>query len=306
MTTLPLPSFQPALRKGRGIVLALGLACMGASAASAAPIVANFTDGNSSSQVDAYTGVAGDGWATAWGTARNTENSSQTITVTDSNPFPDGGNRLSVSLTSTHSAARGLTVARRYDGVNLAKAQTISFDFRLDSTPAETRRFYFFDSTLSDPTLSGEAATNTWSIRVNANGRVLLGNGRSGANAVFYTVPSGDITLSAGTPYRFTIEVSPAAVAAESSYTVRIENLTNPVDVYQSAALAFIGSHTATGGNLNFYSSLEAVSSSTTLTYSLDNISVVPETSTVALASAGLVSLGLARLLRPRRVEVAR
>ncbi len=305
MTTLPLPPLRPALRKGRGIALALGLACVAFSPASAAPIVANFTDGNSSSHIDAYTGMAGDGWATAWGMTGN-GSMTRSATVLSDNPLSGGGNYLQATGVAAHqSASRSMTVGRRYSGdsqVKLNEAHSVSFEYRLDS--ANMERIYFFDA--SSLTHSAEALGTTWLIRADPAGPA---TGLSSGVFRLYYGPGNDnrfsptgFAFNTGDVYRFTINVTPAVIAADSRWSVRIDNLTASTfwdsnDV-RPDGLAFYTPQTSVGGYLNFTLTIPVGG---TGSYSLDNITVIPESSTVALASAGLLSLGLARYLRPRR-----
>lgn len=68
--------------------------------------VANFTDGNSSTAVDGYAGAAGNRWATAWTTNKGSATYvTFSNTVTATSPLNSGGNRLSVSVSNSGTAA---------------------------------------------------------------------------------------------------------------------------------------------------------------------------------------------------------
>lgn len=245
-----------------------------------AAVTADFSGGNSSSVVDAWQGKPGDGWQTGWTVvSNNTVTASQS--VVDTSPFSSGsGNYLSANLVNQHATAtRGMSIGRQYDSsvVSYSESHTVSFEFRLDTPLADLHRMYFYDKSSND--LTAEGGDTTWIIRVNPNGNIVLFDGKS-----FLGAP---IAFSQGDVYRFTINISPSAVPAESFYTVRIDNLSQSTS-YESGNLRFYTPLSSVGGYLNFYSAALVGNS---YTYSLDNVSVIPEASTVALGGAGLLML---------------
>ncbi len=252
-------------------------------------VFSDFTGGNSNMLVDAWEGTPGDGWITSWQTQTN---NSTVIDVTTSNANPlvsGGGNYLQFTVTNNHgTAVRSGKVSRQYESygsVNLAQPHTISFEFRMDTAMSAFDRLYFYDSDVS--ALASEAAGTTWLIRGNPNGSLVVHDREN-------TVTATGVTLAQGNVYRFTVNVNPSSVAAESFYTVQINNLTIPEQSYKSDALRFYSEQTSVGGFLNFTGRVPVGEMAT---FSIDSIHVIPEPSAVAFVS--IASLFMLNARRP-------
>lgn len=131
--------------------LLVAVAAWAASPATAETIVAQFTGGNDDTTVvDAWHGIAGDGWAGPWG--QYTKGGPLTASVVNTNPLDGGGNYLQVSQTGDATTGRGV-VGRIYGqetypftdegvdnplGIDLATEHTVSWKFRVDETNFDT------------------------------------------------------------------------------------------------------------------------------------------------------------------------
>lgn len=279
------------IRNGFGAILTVLLGTLTLQSASA-QIVADFTGGNSTNVVDAWRGKAGDGWLNSWQMAAQT-GATLTATATDASPLtPGGGNYLQFTITNNHvSSDRIGWVSRQYEndqGIDLAQAHTITFEFRLDTPLTSINRFYLYDSNVSAST--PQAAGTTWMIRGNSSGAIFVYNGTS---AVTVT----NMSLIPENVYRFTIDVNPSSTASESFYTVKIDNLTDGVSSYQSGNLLFYSASNAVGGYLNFngWTPTNQVS-----TFSLDSIHIVPEPSPMALIGMTVLFMLITRRSFPK------
>lgn len=264
-----------------------------ASLPSQAAIVANFTDGSGTSLPDQYAGAAGSGWLGAWGT-----NNGPTVTVANASPINSGGNYMNVTSSVTNDTA----VGRRFDGssggVNTTLPVTFTFALRLDTlTGWDNSNDY-----VSVHANSTAAGTN---FNVSNNSSFIIrGYGASpapGKNAnqwLFYDgagdaggflpanfVNSG-MTIAAGTTYVFTVTNNPAT----KEYDVSIFDGTTTVSANNLGWRANTASNGIAFNN--------RVSSGTdVISYSVDNISIVPEPSAVTLLGlAGLAMLHRRRI----------
>lgn len=244
------------------------------AAPACAQISADFTGGNSSSIVDAWRGIPGDGWVNNWQVPTNA-NTTLTATVTKATPLtPTGGNYLQYTVVNgSPDLDRSGSVSRQYGDhadVNLAGEHTLTFELRMDTAPESLKRFVLFDSQEFLLTPFSEGTFVTWLIRSQTNGNIQVYNGTS-------AVATG-MALAQGNAYRFTIRVRPSATAADSSYTVQIENLTSQAS-YESGPLQFYTAQTAVGGTLNF---VATVPTGNQATFSLDSIHIGPDPSPAA------------------------
>lgn len=248
-----------------------------------------FANGNGTSSVDQYTGTSGSGWNAAWSSAV-TSSSSFTGTVTNTNPLvTGGGNYLSSTVTTTGTAAPQATVFRQYNGtpsgVDISLDHTISFDFRGETalTAGTSQSYNLFASTSTSRT--GLDNTDTWAFKVeNGTWRVMNGNKAGGGTYV-----NTGVSYVAGTTYDFTISVD----ADTQSYTASIYNGST---TYTSGVLGFRSSSAVDGTNLYFGASGSA--SGQSFSFSLDNLSVVPEPSTLLLGALALLPLARRRANR--------
>lgn len=281
-------TFPPRITLSRlsAYLMAFGLAAMAWPAR--AQIIANFTGGNGTAQVDQYTGKAGNGWAGAWSLMANSS-SYITASVVNTNPLTaGGGNYLSVSNSNAAFSSAAYGVGRAYssaNGVVLTSSYTISFDFRLDS-PTSTFNSSndgvgFFGS--SDQVLGGY---NSFQIQASYTGGTMQWQWRNST-----TFSNAGMSLVTGTVYQFTLNVNPTA----HNYTISIFDGTNTVT---SGTLGFRNTSLTSYPYLNFYSKDYT---NDTITYSLDNIVVaVPEPGEGMLSLAGCAVLGVVLGVRRR------
>jgi hypothetical protein len=263
------------------------------SCSSQAAILANFTDGTGTTLPDQYAGVAGSGWLGAWGT-----NNGPTVAVSNTSPVNSGGNYLNV----TSSVANDTAVGRRFDGtsagVDITVPVTFTFDLRVDTlTGFDTVNDY-----LSAHANSSAAGTNynvssnsSYIIRAygaspsagkNANEWLFYNGAGDGGSFSAANFQNSGMTVGAGTTYSFTVTNDPAT----KKYSVSIFDGTNTVS---SSNLGWRSSSASNG--IAFNNRASAVTD--VESYSIDNISIVPEPGTVTLV--GLAGLAV---LRRRRV----
>lgn len=268
-------------------VLAAATFSLFAGSIASAQITANFTDGNGTSSVDQYTGIAGNGWSSAWYTVGPSGNStSTTITagVTNTTPLNGGGNYLSVTNTPGANG-QGDGVGRDIssaNGVNLASPYTISFDFRLDSATtnwAGNDGVNIYNDSNSK-ILGGDNGfqivgdSSGWRVR---NGNAFLNTG---------------VSLVSGTVYNFTIALDPT----NSQYTTTITGGASP---YASGTLGYRDTAAAATDFTHLIFNSKDNQGTDTISYSIDNLIVVPEPASAAVL-LGLTGLGLAICRRSR------
>lgn len=253
-------------------------------------ILANFDDGNTSSEVDGYPGMAGDGWTGPW---TLTQNDAQ-VTVTDSDPLtPGSGNYLSATIAA---GDRQDTLYRQYDSfgnVDLSQPHWISFDFRADNLDA------FFD----DPTTWIRLVSSDTTNPNDGNHRYWVGartgaeNGnwgiRDGDRAGNVTVIDTGIPVEQGVTYSFLFHIIPET----SSYYGTIIS-SNPLhQTFESGLLGF-RSGVTTGGTTMVFNIQKANNTGTInelMEFSLDNVAIVPEPGTVLLGLSAFMLLAMRR-----------
>lgn len=247
----------------------------------------DFTDGNGTTSVDQFAGIAGSGWKTAWTTQAGPNVTGFSSTVTNTNPLAGGGNYLQTnfSVVGTNQGGQWLRLSRQLDSsaISLSSPVMYSFTLRPDSTVSNSfETFTIF---------SGTAATNntgggdTWKITADGGGwNVYTGNTLVALGKV------GAAMLS-GTTYQFNIYSDPLT----KTWSLTINNLTNNSTV-SSSVLNWRTTASVENSFLNFISQ-SGSESAATFGYSLDSLTVIPEPSTVALLALG----GAAVLLNFRR-----
>ena len=270
-----------------------------ATVASAQTVVANFTDGTGTTLSDQYTGVAGNGWSTAWafgGTAGS-------AAVTSTTPLAGGGNYLAYT-NGNGGAATDIALVRQWSSTNIpdTAAYRVSFNVRLDDISNWNASGDYFTVSASNVTGNSPSGSSSFLIRAygattgNANAlKWAFYNGNKDSAGIDTTrFSSSTMSVVQGTTYQFTIDVNPL----NGTYGATIDDGTNSVT---ATALGF-RSGTFTGRNyLNFNSAKSALTD--TFGYSLDTVAIsvspIPEPSTYA-ALAGLGVLGLAAMRRRR------
>lgn len=278
-----------------GLLLAV---ILGTSPSNATVLTLDFTDGNGTTSVDQFNGVAGSGWKAGWTSAAGTSITSTMNTVTNTSPlYTGGGNYLSSTFTVS-----GVTTANQWEratrqldstAINLNAALTYSFVFRSDSILSNANEsITIFSANGPNP---GTGSGDTWKITGGGAGWVAFyGNGTS--------TPSGSITLgtlgtsSMATSYQFTIYSDPTT----QMYNVTITNLSNSTTT-SSGLISWRAITTTENSYFDILASSGSTISGQSFGYSIDNISVVPEPASVALfvaSSALLIVLG--KKYRPR------
>lgn len=254
---------------------------LGGVACSYSAILANFSDGNTSSSVDGFVGMAGSGWAGAWTTKTTNMTLNSATVVTDGSALATGaGNYLAIS-TSAAAGASGpaMSVNRQYGAaggeVSLASPVTYSFLFRPDAGSSADYRYSIFDTTASQ---TGTSASNTWAI-VATGGQWQVYNGS--------TLTSTGLSVTLGEVYSFTIVADPT----NREWSVQIAD-TNGSVLYLSDSLSF-RSTTATsmGGYLTFAAADTGSSTASDYGFSIDSIAIVPEPTTLVFVTLGLIGV---------------
>ena len=244
-------------------------------------VVANFDAGNSTEEVDAYPGMAGDGWATWWDV---TEQGAGHCTVTAQNTSQvDDGYYLSVSVNNPEGSTYA-TVSRSYaieddtdKKINLKVYHRIQFSLRIDETTishldsAGDKYVISLSDTATtdmgpqdvfcifvtgDAAEYGEQAVRKWAL--------INGDREGGVNSV---IGSG-ISLISGETYFFEIDVN----AEDRTYQVRI---TSGAASFESEILDWRTDADNAGGHLNFICRCD--SANDTRVFSLDSIKITQE-----------------------------
>lgn len=230
----------------------------------------HFTDGNGSTSVDQYPGIAGTRWLEPW-----TDIGSVIATVTDVDPLNGGGNYLSIT-----GVEAGQGVTRRF----LAPTDysyRLELDLRVDSLPEAA------SLTLSTGSSRLIYTNDRNYIQTKAN----VSNGVGGEwYFEWYRESDGSvqrqysgIDLLEGTVYHFDFWIDPVA----KTY---VPSVSDGVDTFVGTALAFRNQDAAVS-NPFFELGAQSVSDTGTLSYSLDNIRLVPEPGSTALCLLGLLGI---------------
>lgn len=262
--------------------------------ASAATVLEDFSSG---------TLAGGTGWDPAQGGWNvRTFRGPTTTEVINANPFGSGGNYLQVAYTQnivndgSHSIVR-----RKFDTtvINVAAQHMIKFDYRLDFATHWNKideKVAIYAGPTS-PDLAGSYAnlSNTWGLLYDGvNGwRVIAGNGAGG---VVYVAPEVLLRSNAdgSTIYSVAVDVRPET----HTFTISISDGTH-AETWGGQEFSFINPNADAGNYLSFYTEAR---NGVTIKYSLDNVEVIPEASSVALVLVGLG--GLAIVHRGRSLQL--
>ncbi|MBN1555478.1 MAG: PEP-CTERM sorting domain-containing protein [Phycisphaerae bacterium] len=273
-------------------ILLPAVVCLGASMTRAAPIEANFDAGETTTQVDGWTGMAGDGWQGAWNSYfQSATGSSQTFQVTDATPLQTGaGNYLNTTFENHRDSSRTAALVTRQFDMDTARSGgstlTTSFLYRLDYLSKSDMYdvlggvYFSANATANGYDLDGTTATSAWGFSTT---RLSAPNFRflNGAN-----LDESDIVLYLNDVYEFTFTVD----YDTQTYVASVENLTKDLS-YTSGILDFNYKPTGEEPVADYLTwgirLLDGDPSSKTGTYSLDSVSVTPEPATLILLTTG-------------------
>lgn len=277
ITTILLALFAPMALQGQGIF-------------------ADFNDGNTTSEVDGWTGMAGDGWATAWGSALQNAGTF-TGEVSNSNPLAGGGNYLQLSI-DNGSSLNWSQFHRQYENfgsIALNQPHEVSFLLRQDTIGHNRARLFDSDEFHRNPRANRarwilDSAGDEWTFE--------YWDPVAGANASIDTgVVFGDAVV--GDVFEFRIQYDPST----STYVGFVQNLDYQANVtpgiasFTTGSLRFLDELASPAGYLNFNT---RVTADAEFQLSFDRLHIIPEPGTFSLAALGM-AFGLRFLTRRRR-----
>lgn len=285
--------------------LAAALTLSAATLASHAQIVANFDGGNGTASADQFVGVAADGWLTPWNVAGTSTSQTVTYSVIDTTPLsPGGGNYLNGTLTVNDDTGSGQSrsgVVRRYDAAALGNEITTSFLLRIDAASGFNNEFndtiYLTESNNLLTSSGGSNTNTTWQINLRGNGRVSYNNGTTST-----TLPNtgpNSLTWTTGDLFSFNI----VSDAATETWSFIVQNLTQGQSASVSGA-AWRAAATLSNAHGSHFNVVPGIARGTgqtgsSISISLDSVSIIPEPSTTAaLAALGAAAAALALLRR--------
>ncbi|HYE18408.1 MAG TPA: PEP-CTERM sorting domain-containing protein [Tepidisphaeraceae bacterium] len=288
--------FRMLSRRRAAAAVAASLLAVSAPLTARAAIVADFTDGNGTALPDQWTGVAGSGWATAWGSSGSAAGTG----VVNTSPLDGGGNYLQfVDNTATTPAYIRRQYATSGD-VNITQPYRISLRYRFDGTMGDFTAFNDRLAIFGDPgAVTSSATSNTWLVGVaggnsgaSASQSVFPGNwymyDNNGSTdfATSNMVDTG-LALVGGRVYGITVDVDPTT----GTYDATIDDGVNPA--FTASDLTFRRGAGASSASW-FHVSGNATAATDNSAFSLDGvvISPVPEPSTAALLLIGAGLLG--------------
>lgn len=232
----------------------------------------------------------GTGWESGW--VESTGGNNVDGTVTDANPLNGGGNYLTVTNTANNTSLG----VRRNIGTLTSSIYTVTFDWRLD-TPLTTftafnDRVHFgstsetgLGTTVNSGWIIGVAAADNGTTNTVFDGNWYFYNNQSTtADGSFDSANMMDtgIALKSGVIYSFAVTVDSSA----QTYSAAISG--SDGSSFSASNLNF---RNQTGNGLNQSNlvwggavSAGSGSSLETLTWSLDNVHIVPEPSSLMLA----------------------
>lgn len=226
-------------------------------------ILAAFSGGNGSAEIDQFPGVAGGGWVGGWLTLEGGA-ADFTATVVNTTPLEGGGNYLSTTNTALGTTGTSAKVAREYEtlgNVDITQPHQMEFRLRLDALPASWTQISMFarEETLGN---GGTNSSDTWEIASHNGGNWSVTDGG--------TLIDTGIALQTGVVYTFFLDLR------QSDYQVRIAE--DGVLAYSSPILTYRnGSTTGPLGFIQF--ATNPVSDPDTIETSLDSI-LIAETIT--------------------------
>ncbi|MBN2215796.1 MAG: PEP-CTERM sorting domain-containing protein [Pirellulales bacterium] len=292
---------------------------VGAVPAAAEMVSADFTAGNTTTEVDGYAGVAGDGWATAW-VKRSTSGLTATATVLtaeEGTELKEGlGNFLYVTANREGSTGHGGGVIRSYktsgmDPIDWTKTHTICFTVRIDEdvdaegafTDAEDRYMIHDRSTNAAVQSDGTASfmisgapknidESNPNFPTNVAGEWTFYNGLAPeGSSTFDKTRQVDTNIALHTDhvYDFTIVTDPET----QTYDATVTDVTASLS-FTAYDLGWRTLATEIPGYLCFGGRDGASTTGDTRQFSLDAVTIVPEPSTFLMLMGALAAMSVA------------
>lgn len=245
--------------------------------------------------VDAWTGMAGDGWTNAWQVENGSlPTSVEFQTINGASPIGSTSNYEQSRLTSTNDpTGRQVFLTRsfgNFGSVDLSQELTFEFYYRADDISAFGASSGSYLEIKEGGTRFNQP-TGSWFIRSNAGSWHTIDGDGTG----FGPLVSTGMPIIQGDNYFFSITANPAT----SLYSLTIDNLDDAAAAVTLTDLGFVGTNGGvfegkflTGGQI-----AGLASGTVSLNHSIDSISIVPEPSSFALLS-GVLALSLYRRRR--------
>lgn len=257
----------------------------------------DFSGGSGTSDSTQFAGTAGNGWTNAF--TGSTENASVSNSIISTLPMiAGGGDYLQRTVTAGSSGNRRSVLYRTYGSsgeLNVSQAHTISFLWRADSVGSgfnNTADYFMLFGNSGAPNFDSSASTS-WLIRYQGASQ---GGIVGGKFAVYDGTRTGGTTLDAnlfedtqlsvivGAVYQFTIQTDPV----NANWSVNIQEVGGSGS-YQSSTLGWRNAANTTSNTIGWGAKPSATDEA--FTFSLDNISVVPEPGTAILGAFGALLL---------------
>lgn len=288
------------LRLLRAPSILTGLFLLAASPLSA-QIVANFDAGETTSEIDGYTGMTGGGWLTPW--VANSQSQDPDVEVLNTSPLqPGSGNYLNFVYEQIGATgSRSGYVVRRFDqDIALGSQAAFQLDFllRLDTDLTELSHFFFTASVKNNPLIqrATTADQSAWGLGSFPNNSAAptfrLVDGVDGGGDTAYDETG--VILFTGDVYQMSFVVNPTLqeyVATVTNLSHAAESRTGPAS-YTSDVLEFAYKPTA-GEVANYINFLTRGVQNDTMGFSLDSIHIAP----IPEASWGGIAMGLAAIV---------
>lgn len=251
----------------------------------ASPIVANFSGGTNTTNPDGYTGAAGNGWSAGWVTTTNTPGSvNVTGAISTASPLNSGGDYLSVSVANSSGGTATGFETRQFNGsTGISVTQPITYSWTFSTPSFTTGQFVFLNNVGSAP--SGTGGSNTWVISENDSTWTYRDN---------TTTVSTTMSIVSGSVYKFTLLSDPTSY----TYSFKIDNITAGTTYTSPTGINY---RNKTGNSDGTYLGYGVFTNpSSTSTFSLDTIAIVPEPGTMGLTVLSAVA-GMFLMYRRRK-----
>ncbi|XHR29489.1 MAG: hypothetical protein ACFUZC_02795 [Chthoniobacteraceae bacterium] len=229
----------------------------------AAPVTAEFADGNSTSAVDGYVGTAGAGWKGPW--VLVSKDAVFSATVEDNAPLKTGAGKYLSAKANTAGGVSyaGGSINRNYtDGIDPTQPVKYTFLIRPEVISSQTR-YMIFDAPVSQPSTGPNM---TWAIVLaGASWNVFNGDQAGGGKEI-----QTGVTAEKGAVYAITVNADPTA----KTFTLKIADAAGGV-LYTSEALG-LRSNTSDklGGYLTFAFADTIPDTPDAFGFSIDSVSI--------------------------------